>query len=156
YADHLAAGTGERPLSKRFVDDAKVTDHHALLPTAVPPEGLSLSAAERRIYDLVCRRLLMAWHAEHVFSVTTVITRVTGPAADPALDRYHATGTVVDVVVWKVLEPEATRPTAPPRAVDSRPESEGRADAAQALPAGLTAGLPVVVADVKAVPKRTR
>ena len=78
YAGRLGPGTGERPSSKRFVDDAQVTDHHALLPTAVSPEGLSLSTAERRIYDLVCRRLLMAWHDEHVFSVTTVITRVDG------------------------------------------------------------------------------
>ena len=31
----LAPGTGERPLGRRFVDDAKVTDHHAILPTAV-------------------------------------------------------------------------------------------------------------------------
>ncbi|HVQ30486.1 MAG TPA: DNA topoisomerase 3, partial [Vicinamibacteria bacterium] len=156
YAGRLAPGTGERPLSKRFVDDAMVTDHHALLPTAVSPEGLSLSTAERRIYDLVCRRLLMAWHDEHVFSVTTVVTRVTGPAADPAVDRYHSTGTVVDVVGWKTLEPEATRPPiAKPEASASR-DSESGADAAQALPPGLAAGLGVTIADVKAVPKRTR
>ena len=29
----LAPGTGERPLGRRFVDDAKVTDHHAIIPT---------------------------------------------------------------------------------------------------------------------------
>ena len=155
YAGRLAAGTGERPLSKRFVDDARVTDHHALLPTAVPPEGLTLSTAERRIYDLVCRRLLMAWHDEHVFSVTTVITRVAGPATDPAIDRYHSTGTVVDGVGWKALEPEATSPP-PARPGASRESEVGTDAAAQALPSGLTAGLGVKVADAKAVPKRTR
>src|ERR1700675_1752968 len=35
YQDQLAAGTGVRPLGKRFVDDSKVTDHHAIIPTAV-------------------------------------------------------------------------------------------------------------------------
>ena len=33
-ASMLAPGTGERPLGRRFVDDAKVTDHHAIIPTA--------------------------------------------------------------------------------------------------------------------------
>ncbi|MBC7924482.1 MAG: RecQ family ATP-dependent DNA helicase, partial [Bryobacteraceae bacterium] len=32
YADSLAPGTGERPLSKRYVDDSKVSDHHAIIP----------------------------------------------------------------------------------------------------------------------------
>jgi DNA topoisomerase-3 len=56
YRAELASGTGERPLSKRFVDDAKVTDHHALIPTTVSAEGMALSPGERRIYDLVCWR----------------------------------------------------------------------------------------------------
>src|SRR5664280_2502076 len=33
YREHLAPGTGERPLGRRFVDDSKVTDHHAIVPT---------------------------------------------------------------------------------------------------------------------------
>ena len=36
--EHLAPGTGEQPLGRRFVDDAKVTDHHAIIPTATSPE----------------------------------------------------------------------------------------------------------------------
>ena len=35
YSPLLAPGTGERPLGRRFVDDAKVTDHHAIVPTAI-------------------------------------------------------------------------------------------------------------------------
>ena len=82
YAPLLAPGTGERPLGRRFVDDAKVTDHHAIVPTAISAAGLDLSRDERRVYDLVCRRLLMAWHDDHVFAVTSVVTRVaSGPPA---------------------------------------------------------------------------
>ena len=33
YEDKVAPGTGERPLGRRYVDDAKVTDHHAIIPT---------------------------------------------------------------------------------------------------------------------------
>src|SRR5205085_9901503 len=35
YRQHLREGTGERPLGRRFVDDSKVTDHHAIIPTTV-------------------------------------------------------------------------------------------------------------------------
>lgn len=66
YREHLAAGTGERPLGRRFVDDSKVTDHHAIIPTTTSPERASLSAEESKIYDLICRRLLSAWHEDHV------------------------------------------------------------------------------------------
>ena len=154
YAGRLAAGTGERPLSRRFVDDAKVTDHHAILPTTVPSEGMALSPGERRVYDLVCRRLLMAWHEEHVFAVTTVITRVQGPPADPAVDRYHSSGTTVEVVGWKALEPEPARARTA-REGPARTAEDG-SDDGQPLPAGLAARLAVEVLEAEAVAKRTR
>ncbi len=135
YAGLLAPGTGERQLGKRFVDDQRVTDHHAILPTTTPAAGLSLDADERRLYDLICRRLLAAWHDDHVTSTTTVITAVTSagrpagsaagtveaaaivpagdaapaptPGAAPVVDRYGSSGTVVEQQGWKVLDPPA-------------------------------------------------
>ncbi len=101
YGDAVAAGTGTRPLSPRFVDDAKVTDHHAILPTSVDPHGKAMSVDEERVYDLVCRRLLMCWHGDHKTRVTTVVTRVTTP---DATDHFRASGTVVTQVGWKVLD----------------------------------------------------
>src|SRR5947207_4806323 len=44
YKQHLAPGTCERPPGKRFVDDAKVTDHHAITPPTTSPAQASLSA----------------------------------------------------------------------------------------------------------------
>src|SRR5882762_4053461 len=99
YREHLAAGTGERPLGRRFIDDSKVTDHHAIIPTLVSPE--KISAEERQIYDLICRRLLSAWQADHIWLVTTVITVVKHGGI---LDRYHTSGSVVQQVGWKALD----------------------------------------------------
>ncbi len=42
YREQLAPGTGERPLGRRFVDDSKVTDHHAIIPTATSPSRANL------------------------------------------------------------------------------------------------------------------
>jgi DNA topoisomerase-3 len=111
---------------------------------------MTLSLAESRLYDLVCRRLLMAWHADHVFAVTTVITKVADDGA--SLDRYHSTGTAIEALGWKVLEPASPRPPQEPK---PRAEDDARDDD-QALPPGLLAGLPVTVVDALAVPKRTR
>ncbi len=119
YRQQLAEGTGSRPLGRRFVDEARVTDHHAIIPTTTPPQRVSLEPDEQRIYDLVCRRLLSAWHDDHVWAVTTVITEIhTNPSTDltagpmnsktasdqKIIDRYHSTGTQVTQVGWKVLD----------------------------------------------------
>ncbi len=147
YRAQLAPGTGERPLSRRFVDDAKVSDHHAVVPTGVSAEGLELSHDERRLYDLVCRRLLMAWHDEHVFAVTTVITRVESGGAS---DRFHSSGTAVEQVGWKALDPPA------PRAARGAAPKDTDADEEQALPAGLHPGQARSVEKVETRQKRTR
>ena len=153
YSPHLAPGTGERPLGRRFVDDSKVTDHHAIVPTAVSAAGLVLSRDERRVYDLVCRRLLMAWHADHVFAVTSVVTRVASGPPDPAVDRFASSGTAVQQAGWKVLEPPPSRPARPAPGGDGR-DDEG--DPALDLPPGLAAGQPKRVASVEAAEKKTR
>src|SRR5580658_1614228 len=101
YRERLAPGTGERPLGRRFVDDAKVTDHHAIIPTTTSPERASLSGDERKIYDLICRRLLSAWHDDHIWQVTTIITAIRN---GEVVDRYHTSGSAVQQVGWKELD----------------------------------------------------
>ncbi|HZN95585.1 MAG TPA: DNA topoisomerase 3, partial [Myxococcales bacterium] len=145
YRDRLAAGTGARPLSRRFVDDSKVTDHHALIPTTTPAALERLSEEERRIYDLVCRRLLSAWHGDFVWDASAVVTEVRSGAA---LDRFESHGTAVREPGWKVLDPGA----------DVRPPLEKGAEGEprQALPPGLLRGLPVKVLEAQPVKKRTQ
>ena len=147
YREQLAPGTGERPLGRRFVDDSKVTDHHAIIPTTVSPERVSLTPDERKIYDLICRRLLSAWHDDHIWSVTTVITAIRNPGV---VDRYHTSGSEVRQVGWKVLDlaPAAKTPKGKPGAEDARAE--------QALPPGLAKDQPQDVVDVEVLKKKTR
>jgi DNA topoisomerase-3 len=161
YADKLAPGTGERPLSRRFVDDSKVTDHHAIIPTTVSPVGVALDEDERRIYDLICRRLLSAWHDDHVWSVTTVITAISNPPAsgvgEPLIDRFHSTGTLVDQVGWKVLDIDRKKKKEPPKEAAKEGEDEAASpEENQDLPPGLVTGQPQEVRDVRAVAKQTR
>jgi DNA topoisomerase-3 len=147
YQAHLADGTGERPLGRRFVDDAKVTDHHAIIPTTTSVENASLSSEERKIYDLVCRRLLSGWQDDHIWSVTTVITAIWN---GDVVDRYHTSGTAVQQIGWKVLDIATARK--PGRAQSGGEEQR----AEQVLPTGLKKGDPQDVAGVEAVRKKTR
>ena len=133
----LAPGTGVAPLSRRFVDNAQVTDHHALIPTGVSAQGLNLSADERRIYELVCRRLLMAWHADFVWETTSLETHVRPREAPLPIDRYASSGTRVMGQGWKALE-------------------LGEAPSDSLLPAELVTGQLQRVLEVEAVAKRTR
>ena len=164
YADLLAPGTGERPLSRRFVDDAKVTDHHAIIPTTTRPEGMDLTEDEKKIYDLVCRRLLSAWHADHVWSVTTVITAITNPPrsgiGDPTVDRYHSTGTLVEQAGWKVLDIDRKKDDRKAKNQDKGKEKDDEEPASpeenQDLPPGLSRGQRQKVLEARAVAKKTR
>ena len=142
YREQLAPGTGTRPLGSRYVDDARVSDHHAIVPTPKSPGSVSLSRDEANLYDLVCRRLLSAWHADHLYSTTTVITAIHN---DAIVDRYRSTGTTVDQEGWKALDVKRKTPASAPN------DPSGRQ-----LPSGLVAGLHVEVTEVKAVSRKTR
>jgi DNA topoisomerase-3 len=144
YREQLAPGTGERPLGRRFVDDSKVTDHHAIIPTTTYADLGLLTSEERKIYDLICRRLLSAWHDDHIWSVTTVITAIRN---DAVVDRYHTSGSAVQQIGWKVLD------LAPAKA-----KKPGTADAQaeQELPPSLVKGQPQDVLNVEVLKKKTR
>ncbi|WP_052518588.1 DNA topoisomerase 3 [Archangium violaceum] len=151
----LAPGTGDRPLGRRFVDDAKVADHHAIIPTTTSPESARLTQDERHIYELVCRRLLAAWHEEFVWSVTTVITAVSSASE---VDRFHSAGTMVVREGWKVLDVGGGQKAPKPREAGkkgSEAEAEEPEDE-QELPPGLAKGQAKAVRDVKPLTKRTR
>ncbi len=150
YAGQLAEGTGERPLGRRFVDDGKVTDHHAIIPTASSAEGGALPPDERKIYDLICRRLLSAWHEDHIWNVTTVITAIHN---GEVTDRFHTSGSAVQQVGWKVLD---IAPAKAAKAAKKKAGENGDAGAETVLPPGLARGQAQDVLDAEVQKKKTR
>ena len=147
YPKQLAAGTGVRTLGKRYVDDSKVSDHHAIIPTAVSPGSANLTEKERKIYDLIGRRFLMMWHEDYLQAVTTVITSIT---QESFVDRYRTTGTLVQQMGWKVLDLGAEgRKREPKRGSEEK-------DQEQVLPIHLAKGQLQDVADILAKKKKTK
>ena len=62
------------PKSKKVFDSSKVTDHHAIIPTGVTPQGLN--ADEEKVFDLVARRFIAVFYPDCQFSTTTVLGEV--------------------------------------------------------------------------------
>jgi len=73
YADAILKNGWVRP-NKRIFNNAKVSDHFAIIPTLVAPKALS--EPEQKLYDLVTKRFLAIFYPAAEFLVTTRITRV--------------------------------------------------------------------------------
>src|SRR5271167_591290 len=69
----------------RVVNDEKVSDHHAIIPTRSEHNLQKMGSDDQRIYDMAVRRFLAVFHPEAVFENTRVETTVT--AADGDADR---------------------------------------------------------------------
>ncbi len=63
---------------KRFYDDAKISDHHAIVPTEKKGDPASLPADERNIYDMIARRLVAIHYPDYEYESAKIITLV-GP-----------------------------------------------------------------------------
>ena len=113
--------------SKRIIDDKKVADHHAILPTTIP--GDRLTGDEAKLYDAVLTRLIAAFYPPALRAITTV-------DAVAAEEPFRARGTVIVDPGWEALfahAPGAEEDDAPP-AKDPEGKSE-EDDGKQILPA---------------------
>ena len=101
-----ACGVGEyRPLankvlkkpikpSKSFVDDSKVSDHHAIIPTEGYVNYSSFSDKERKIYDLVVKRFLAVLYPAYEYEQLTIQTKIGN-------EKFIAKGKTVIHAGWK-------------------------------------------------------
>ena len=98
YAE-LIKPIGGKPLkkTKRVFDSSKVTDHHAIIPTGVIPQGLS--DAEQKVFDLVARRFIGVFLPDCKFSTTTVLGEVDGI-------EFKVTGKEILDPGWRVVRGE--------------------------------------------------
>lgn len=88
----------KRPLrvNKSFVDDKKVSDHHAIIPTEEYVQLDHMSNEERKIYDLVVRRFLSVLSPAFEYEQTTL-------SAIAADEQFTAKGKLVKSAGWKSI-----------------------------------------------------
>ena len=75
FADEILNSDWVKP-NKRIFNNAKISDHFAIIPTSLAPKNLS--EPEQKLYDLVTKRFLAVFYPAAEFLVTTRITRVEG------------------------------------------------------------------------------
>jgi len=94
-------GLEKLPL-ERVVNDAKVTDHHAIIPTKAEHGVESMGDDERKVYDLVAKRFLAIFHPEAVYERTRVETTVNERV-------FRTSGRVLVEAGWKSVYGEEAR-----------------------------------------------
>ena len=98
----LATISKKLPKSKKVFDNSKVTDHHAIIPTGVPPTGLT--DMEANVYDLIAKRFISVFYPDCKFSTTTVLGEVInedGPK--PEKIEFKVSGKEILEPGWRVV-----------------------------------------------------
>lgn len=135
YVSYLL-GLPKLPVNKRIVNDSKVTDHHAIIPTgkiaALPPD-------ENKIFGLICVRLFAAFYLEHKYTATTITAEIEG-------EQFISRGRTIQQEGWKALY---KKPAGEKKDADSDDGGE------QNLPP-VKKEDPVHVADTEVLQKQTR
>jgi DNA topoisomerase-3 len=97
--------------AKRFYDDQKISDHHAIVPTEKKANPEALHPDERNIYDMIARRLVAIHYPDYEYESAKIITMV-GPRA------FRAQGATPVREGWRALyrdEKQENREPALPR-----------------------------------------
>ncbi|TAN67609.1 MAG: type IA DNA topoisomerase [Methylobacter sp.] len=82
-------------LSARIFNDAKVSDHHAIIPTSILPG--SLPGHEAKVYAAIVQRFIAVFYPPCVKQITTVL----GETANAV--KFKTTGTIIESPGWQVL-----------------------------------------------------
>lgn len=83
-------------VTKRFVDNSKVSDHHAIIPTEQYVNLASLNSEERNIYDLIVKRFMAVLNPPFEYEQTTVKVDVKG-------EFLYAKGKIIKSWGWRSI-----------------------------------------------------
>jgi DNA topoisomerase-3 len=122
-AQNITADDLRSRLDKTYVDDTKLTDHHAIIPTNKLPTG-SLPERQKNVYQLVATRFLSIFLPPEIRDETTVLISI-------GEHTFRAKGVVIKQAGWTVLDPKA-EPKA--NAKESKKKEKDDAEEAQTLP----------------------
>ena len=124
--------------TKRLVDNSKVSDHHAIIPTEQPVFLAKLSQEEYRIYDLIVRRFIAVLSPAFEYEQTTVKMDLQG-------ETFTAKGKIVKQKGWRIVYDGS----------DSTDEERDYEEQEQTLP-DLKLKEPMELLSVKSIPGKTK
>ncbi|MDD3242538.1 MAG: DNA topoisomerase 3 [Eubacteriales bacterium] len=86
----------QRKLFGPVINDARVSDHHAIIPTGRDPSRAKLDEDERALFDLIVRRFLVVFFDDEILEYVDVITRCDG-------QPFHSRGKAVQQAGWSAI-----------------------------------------------------
>lgn len=75
YAEYVL-NLEKLPINKRIIDNSKISDHHAIIPTDININVKLLSDDEYKVYDIIARRFLSVFYPYYIYNVTTIVTDI--------------------------------------------------------------------------------
>ncbi len=138
----LAGKLINQPIPQKpfYVDNSKVSDHHAIIPTEQFVDLSHMTIDERRIYDLVVRRFLAVMYPAYEYEQTSIVAEIAG-------EPFVAHGNIVKNEGWKVVYENSN---------DAFDDSEESDDKSQNLPelkeGDRISGLTVTITEGKTKP----
>lgn len=140
YGDFASAALSSgMKAGKRIIDDSKITDHHAIIPTNSNIDIGAYSQEERAVFDLIARRFIAVFFPYNVFTVTRCVVSCEG-------ETFLSKGKMVLQPGWTALYEGLSKAVSKGKSGD---------DAEQALPP-LSEGMRIAVRDARVVPKKTK
>jgi len=88
---------GKLPFNKRIIDNSKITDHHAIIPTPRKPDVSSLTKDEWNVYQLVCKRLIEVFYPPYQYLAVEAVLSI------PTGESFYATGREVQELGFMAL-----------------------------------------------------
>lgn len=82
--------------SRRFYDNGKISDHHAIVPTEKTAKTASLPPDEAKLYDMIARRLIAAHYPAYEYDAARVITQVEN-------HHFKSNGSMPIIEGWRAL-----------------------------------------------------
>ena len=143
------------PLSKRIIDNSKISDHHAIIPTEGNLRLEGLTPDELRVFRLVALRFLAVFYPPYCYAVTKVLTQVQ-TEANPQGELFASRGQEVLQAGWQAVYQQLQAWEAaetPPKKTATAKKSAKEDD--QQLPS-LQEGQPAQVLAVKSSRKKTQ
>ncbi len=143
------------PLSKRIIDNSKISDHHAIIPTEGNLRLEGLTPDELRVFRLVALRFLAVFYPPYRYAVTKVLTQVQ-TEANPQGELFASRGQEVLQAGWQAVYQQLQAREAaetPPKKTATAKKSAKEDD--QQLPS-LQEGQPAQVLAVKSSRKKTQ
>ena len=111
-----ALTNGKVEVTKRVFDESKVSDHHAIIPTTQTADLNDMNEGERKIFDLVTRRMIAAFYPPCEYNSTKIITTA---------DRFNfrTIGKTILIPGWRAVVSN-DQPVKDPGKEDEEPENE--------------------------------